>query len=139
MGSHSLVCEDAAARVFDQQPSLSTAYFAREAAVKYAWIARHKAIWPIAQNLLARNFSPEAPDQTWTSDIEFGVSSYHFKRLLGIEMIATSVYYRHRIPLINWILRKLRFFWSPVKKNCAKLNQSEAARKRPPCKTMLST
>jgi hypothetical protein len=46
-------------------------------------------------------------------DLEFGVSSYHFKRLLGSELLETSVYYKHRLAPVNFVLTKLRFLLEP--------------------------
>lgn len=39
----------------------------------FAWVARHKTLCdlPIAENLLARNFKPEARHKVWTSDITY--------------------------------------------------------------------
>ncbi len=45
--------------------------------------------------------------------LELGVTSYHFKRLLGSELVETSIYYRHSNPLLNWLLGRLRFLLEP--------------------------
>lgn len=45
--------------------------------------------------------------------LELGVTSYHFKRLLGCDLMETSIYYCHRNPAINWLLGKLKFLLEP--------------------------
>jgi hypothetical protein len=46
--------------------------------------------------------------------LELGVTSYHFKRLLGSELIETSLYFRHNNVYINWLLGKLKFLIEPT-------------------------
>lgn len=41
--------------------------------------------------------------------IELGVSSYQAKHLMGCELIATRIYYRHSNALIHWLLDRCRF------------------------------
>lgn len=45
--------------------------------------------------------------------LEMGVTSYHFKRLLGCRLVETSIYYRHNNPLLNWLLGKFKFLLEP--------------------------
>jgi hypothetical protein len=45
--------------------------------------------------------------------LELGVTSYHFKQLLGGQRIETRLYYRHNNALINWLLGKLKFLIEP--------------------------
>lgn len=45
--------------------------------------------------------------------LELGVTSYHFKRLLGSQMVETSIYYRHNNALIHWLIGKLKFLLEP--------------------------
>jgi hypothetical protein len=45
--------------------------------------------------------------------LELGVTSYHFKRLLGSELIETNLYFRHNNARINWLLGKLQFLIEP--------------------------
>lgn len=45
--------------------------------------------------------------------LELGVSSYHFKHLLGCEQVETSIYFRHSNRLANWLLGKLKFLLEP--------------------------
>lgn len=45
--------------------------------------------------------------------LDLGVASYHFKQLLGGQMIETSIYYRHNNPLVNWLLGKFKFLLEP--------------------------
>lgn len=46
--------------------------------------------------------------------LELGVTSYHFKHLLGGQLIETSLYFRHNNPLFNYLLGKLRFLIEPT-------------------------
>jgi hypothetical protein len=46
--------------------------------------------------------------------LELGVTSYHFKHLLGGQLIETNLYYRHNNTLINWLLGKLTFLIEPT-------------------------
>lgn len=48
------------------------------------------------------------------TELELGASSYQVKRLMGCEQIETSVYYRHRNALANWLLGKLKFLLEPT-------------------------
>lgn len=48
--------------------------------------------------------------------LELGASSYQAKRLMGCQLIETSVYYRHNNPLVNWLLGKLKFLLEPAAK-----------------------
>jgi hypothetical protein len=45
--------------------------------------------------------------------LELGVTSYHFKHLLGGQLIETSLYFRHSHRLANWLLGKLKFLIEP--------------------------
>lgn len=45
--------------------------------------------------------------------LDLGVTSYHFKHLLGSQLIKTNIYYRHNNPLVNWLLGKLKFLLEP--------------------------
>lgn len=45
--------------------------------------------------------------------LELGVTSYHFKHLLGGQLVATDIYYRHNDPRLNWLLGKLKFLLEP--------------------------
>lgn len=45
--------------------------------------------------------------------LDLGVTSYHFKHLLGGQLIETSIYYRHHNPLANWLLGRLKFLLEP--------------------------
>ena len=45
--------------------------------------------------------------------LELGVTSYHFKQLLGSQLVETSIYFRHNNPLANWLLGKLKFLLEP--------------------------
>lgn len=45
--------------------------------------------------------------------LELGVTSYHFKHLLGAQLIETELYYRHSNPLLHWLLGKLKFLLEP--------------------------
>lgn len=45
--------------------------------------------------------------------LELGVTSYHFKRLLGGKAIETSLYLRHKNSLVNWLLGKCGFLLEP--------------------------
>ncbi|HEU0282894.1 MAG TPA: GNAT family N-acetyltransferase [Gallionella sp.] len=45
--------------------------------------------------------------------LDLGVTSYHFKHLLGSRLIETNIYYRHNNPLANWLLGKLKFLLEP--------------------------
>lgn len=45
--------------------------------------------------------------------LELGVTSYHFKHLLGSRLVETAIYYRHGNPLANWLLGKLKFLLEP--------------------------
>ncbi|HEU0219572.1 MAG TPA: GNAT family N-acetyltransferase [Gallionella sp.] len=47
------------------------------------------------------------------TQLDLGVTSYHFKHLLGSQLIETSIYYRHNNPLANWLLDKLKFLLEP--------------------------
>lgn len=46
--------------------------------------------------------------------LELGVTSYHFKHLLGGKLVETSLYFRHSNALINYLLGKLRFLIEPT-------------------------
>lgn len=46
--------------------------------------------------------------------MELGVTSYHFKRLLGGRLIETSLYFRHGNPLLNWLLGRSKFLIEPT-------------------------
>lgn len=45
--------------------------------------------------------------------LELGVTSYHFKHLLGCKLLETGVYYRHRNALLHWLLARLQFLLEP--------------------------
>ncbi len=45
--------------------------------------------------------------------IELGVSSYHFKQLLGGQLTETHLYYQHKKTFINKLLGKLKFLLEP--------------------------
>lgn len=45
--------------------------------------------------------------------MELGVTSYHFKHLLGGKLVETSLYFRHKNYLANWLLGKLKFLLEP--------------------------
>lgn len=45
--------------------------------------------------------------------LELGVTSYHFKQLLGSQLVETSIYFRHNNPLANWLFGKLKFLLEP--------------------------
>ncbi len=47
--------------------------------------------------------------------LDLGVTSYHFKHLLGSDLIETSIYYRHHNPLVNWLMGKFSFLIEPDK------------------------
>ncbi len=49
--------------------------------------------------------------------LELGVTSYHFKHLLGAQMVETSLYYRHSNALVNWMMGKLKFLIEPGKQD----------------------
>ncbi|MCX7192423.1 MAG: hypothetical protein NTY60_02155 [Proteobacteria bacterium] len=46
--------------------------------------------------------------------LELGVTSYHFKRLLGGQLVETGLYFRHSHPLINYLLGKFKFLIEPT-------------------------
>lgn len=48
-------------------------------------------------------------------EIEFGETSYHFKKELGCELVETWVYYRHRNPLVHALLAHFAFLIEPSK------------------------
>ena len=53
---------------------------------------------PIAENLLERNFSPEAPNQVWTSDITYIATDEGWLYLTGvIELFSRQV--------VDWSMR----------------------------------
>jgi hypothetical protein len=43
------------------------------------------------------------------TQIELGASSYHAKRLMGCELIETSLYFRHSNRFTHWLLGKCKF------------------------------
>lgn len=45
--------------------------------------------------------------------LELGVTSYHFKHLLGGQLVETRLYFRHNHALSNWLLDKLKFLLEP--------------------------
>lgn len=47
--------------------------------------------------------------------LELGVTSYHFKHLLGCDLIETCLYFRHNNRLANWLLGKFKFLLEPKK------------------------
>lgn len=47
------------------------------------------------------------------TQLDLGVTSYHFKHFLGSQLIETNIYYRHNNPLINWLLGKFKFLLEP--------------------------
>lgn len=47
-------------------------------------------------------------------EMECGPTSYDFKRRLGCDLVPTYVYYRHRNPLLNWVLGKARHLLEPT-------------------------
>ena len=55
----------------------------------------------------------EASTAAGCTHIELGASSYQAKHLMGCELIATSIYYRHSNALIHWLLGKCRFMLEP--------------------------
>ena len=46
--------------------------------------------------------------------LELGVTSYHFKHLLGGQLVETGLYFRHSHPLINYLLGKFKFLIEPT-------------------------
>lgn len=50
------------------------------------------------------------------TQLDLGVTSYHFKHLLGSQLVETSIYYRHNNQLVNWLLGKLKFLLEPSAK-----------------------
>lgn len=48
-------------------------------------------------------------------EIEFGETSYHFKKELGCELIDTWLYYRHRNPIVHALLARFAFLLEPSK------------------------
>jgi len=55
----------------------------------------------------------ETAQRAGCTRIELGVSSYQAKHLMGCEQIPTSVYFRHRNPLANWLLGKCKLLIEP--------------------------
>jgi hypothetical protein len=51
------------------------------------------------------------------SELELGETNYAFKKSLGSELIPTWVYYRHRNPLVNFVLARLAFLFTPSEKD----------------------
>ena len=49
--------------------------------------------------------------------LELGVTSYHFKRLLGSQLVETNIYYRHNNALANWLLGKCKFLLEPAEED----------------------
>ncbi len=47
------------------------------------------------------------------TEFDLGPLSYYSKRLLGAELVATRLYYRHHNPLVHWILSKCKFLLEP--------------------------
>ncbi len=47
------------------------------------------------------------------TEIDLGVSSYQVKRLMGCDLVETSIYFRHTNVLANWLLDKCRFLLEP--------------------------
>ena len=45
--------------------------------------------------------------------LELGVTSYHFKHLLGGQQTETSVYFRHNNRYVNWLLSRFKFLLEP--------------------------
>lgn len=45
--------------------------------------------------------------------LDLGVTSYHFKHLLGGRLVETSLYFRHRNPVIDWLLGRFKFLLEP--------------------------
>lgn len=45
--------------------------------------------------------------------LELGVTSYHFKHLLGSQLVETKVYFKHNNVLINWAFGQLKFLLEP--------------------------
>lgn len=48
-------------------------------------------------------------------EIEFGETSYHFKKELGCELVDTWLYYRHRNPIAHTLLARFAFLLEPSK------------------------
>ena len=48
------------------------------------------------------------------NELDLGVTAYEFKRYLGSKMHDTWVYYRHRNPLLNWLLARCSFLLEPT-------------------------
>lgn len=46
--------------------------------------------------------------------LELGVTSYHFKHLLGGQLVETHLYYHHNNALIHWLLCKLKSLIEPT-------------------------
>lgn len=46
--------------------------------------------------------------------MELGVTSYHFKHLLGARLVETGLYFRHNNRITNWLLGKFKFILEPV-------------------------
>jgi len=47
------------------------------------------------------------------AQLDFGVTSYAFKRYLGCDMVDTFNYFRHRNSLVNAILKRASFLLEP--------------------------
>ena len=50
-------------------------------------------------------------------EIEFGETSYHFKKELGCELVDTWIYYRHRNHIAHALLARFAFLLEPSKNN----------------------
>ena len=50
-------------------------------------------------------------------EIEFGETSYHFKKELGCELVDTWIYYRHRNHIAHALLARFAFLLEPSKEN----------------------
>lgn len=45
--------------------------------------------------------------------VDLGETSYTFKRKVGCDVEPTWIYYRHRNPVMNWLLRRLAWILAP--------------------------
>ena len=46
--------------------------------------------------------------------LELGVTSYHFKQLLGCKLLETTVYFRHNNRFVDWLLGRCKFLIEPT-------------------------
>ncbi len=55
----------------------------------------------------------ESADAAGLDEVDFGQTSYYFKKLMGCEQVATNIYFRHANPVFNWILGRCKFLLEP--------------------------